>query len=41
MPWITPPRRLPGRVYGGMPAATLFGPAGERIELIGKPAPRP
>lgn len=39
MPWITPPTRRKGRVYGGMSAATMIGPAGERIEMIGRPAP--
>jgi hypothetical protein len=36
--WIAPPKRPKGRVYGGMPAATTIGPAGERIEMIGRTA---
>lgn len=41
LPWIAPLRRPKGRVYGGRPAATMFGPAGERIEMIGRPAVGP
>ncbi len=41
LPWITPPTRAKGRVYGGMPAATMIGPAGERIEMIGRTAVGP
>lgn len=32
--WITPPAAWPQMPYGGRRAATVYGPAGERIELI-------
>jgi catechol 2,3-dioxygenase-like lactoylglutathione lyase family enzyme len=32
--WIDPPQQHDGPVYGGRRAATLFGPAGELLELV-------
>jgi hypothetical protein len=34
LPFITPPRVLPGPLYGGRRAATARGPAGELVEIV-------